>query len=169
MPGEYDPHRMVAEAFKAAGLPCARIPVCPAQAHRLFLGGVGVEIKKGRPNARELLRQVSAILACDGSSRRIVVARKKVHAAARAFWASVTNVSPRPLCKCCRELSFYLRDAPVDGIYGTCSYNRKSRVVDDQGRALRHRACQAPLPAATGAAGAWRFTAHRRVVATSTG
>ena len=41
---------------------------------------------------------------------------------------------------------FYLRDAPVDGhIYGTLSYNRKSRTLDDQGRALRHRACQAPL------------------------
>ena len=94
MPGEYDLHRMVAEAFKAAGLPCAHeYRLAPHRRIDFFLGGVGVEIKKGRPNARELLRQVERYLACDELKEIVVVTQKDTPLPARVLGKRVTSVS----------------------------------------------------------------------------
>lgn len=94
MPGEYDLHRMVAEAFKAAGLPCAHeYRLAPHRRIDFFLDGVGVEIKKGRPNARELLRQVERYLACDELAEIIVVTQKVTPLPARVLGKRVTCVS----------------------------------------------------------------------------
>ena len=75
---------------------------CPAQhEYRLaprrridfFLDGVGVEIKKGRPNARELLKQVERYLACDELKEIIVVTQKDTPLPARVLGKRVTCIS----------------------------------------------------------------------------
>ena len=58
-----------------------------------LVGGVGVEIKKGRPNARDLLRQVERYLACDELAEIIVVTQKDTPLPARVLGKRVTSVS----------------------------------------------------------------------------
>ena len=53
----------------------------------------GVEIKKGRPNARELLRQVERYLACDELAEIIVVTQRVTPLPARVLGKRVTSVS----------------------------------------------------------------------------
>ena len=94
MPGEYDLHRLVAEALKAAGLPCIHeYRLAPRRRLDFFIGGVGVEIKKGRPNARELLKQVERYLACDELREIIVVTQKDTPLPARVLGKRVTCIS----------------------------------------------------------------------------
>lgn len=94
MPGEYDLHRLAAEAFKAAGLPCEHeYRLAPRRRIDFFLEGVGVEIKKGRPNARELLKQVERYLACDELKEIVVVTQKDTPLPARVLGKRVTCIS----------------------------------------------------------------------------
>ena len=94
MPGEYDLHRLAAEAFNAAGLPCAHeYRLAPRRRIDFFLEGVGVEIKKGRPNARELLKQVERYLACDELKEIVVVTQKDTPLPARVLGKRVTCIS----------------------------------------------------------------------------
>ena len=94
MPGEYDLHHLVAEALRAAGLPCAHeYRLAPRRRIDFFVGGVGVEIKKGRPNARDLLRQVERYLACDELAEIIVVTQKDTPLPARVLGKRVTCIS----------------------------------------------------------------------------
>ena len=94
MPGEYDLHRLVAEALKAAGLPCIHeYRLAPRRRIDFFIGGVGVEIKKGRPNARELLKQVERYLACDELREIVVVTQKDTPLPARVLGKRVTCIS----------------------------------------------------------------------------
>ena len=61
---------------------------------------------------------------------------------------------------------FYLRDAPVDGhIYGTLSYNRKSRTWTIKAEPCVTELAKRLFPGCDGRGrGVARFTAHRRVV-----
>ena len=94
MPGEYDLHRLVAEALKAAGLPCIHeYRLAPRRRIDFFVGGVGVEIKKGRPNARDLLLQVRRYLEADELKEIIVVTQKDTPLPARVDGKRVTNIS----------------------------------------------------------------------------
>ena len=94
MPGEYDLHQMVAGALRAAGISCEHeYRLAPRRRIDFFAGGVGVEIKKGRPNARELLRQVERYLACDELAEIVVVTQKVTPLPARVLGKRVTNVS----------------------------------------------------------------------------
>ena len=94
MPGEYDLHRLVAEALKAAGLPCIHeYRLAPRRRIDFFLEGVGVEIKKGRPNARELLKQVERYLACDELKEIVVVTQKDTPLPAYVLGKRVTCIS----------------------------------------------------------------------------
>ena len=93
-PGEYDLHRMVAEAFQAAGLPCEHeYRLAPRRRIDFFVGGVGVEIKKGRPNARDLLMQVRRYLECDQLREIVVVTQRDTPLPARVLGKRVTCVS----------------------------------------------------------------------------
>ena len=80
--------------FKAAGLPCEH-EYRPRPARRIdfFLDGVGVEIKKGRPNARELLKQVERYLACDELKEIVVVTQKDTPLPAYVLGKRVTCIS----------------------------------------------------------------------------
>ena len=93
-PGEYDLHRMVAEAFQAAGLPCEHeYRLAPRRRIDFFVGGVGVEIKKGRPNARDLLMQVRRYLECDQLREIVVVTQRDTPLPARVLGKRVICVS----------------------------------------------------------------------------
>ena len=93
-PGEYGLHRMVAGALKAAGLPYIHeYRLAPRRRIDFFVDGVGVEIKKGRPNARDLLSQVERYLACDELAEIIVVTQKDTPLPARVLGKRVTSIS----------------------------------------------------------------------------
>ena len=94
MPGEYDLHRMVAEAFKAAGLPCAHeYRLAPHRRIDFFLDGVGVEIKKGRPDPAALRRQLDRYAACQGVEALVVLTERAVPLPARLHGKPVRGVA----------------------------------------------------------------------------
>ena len=77
VPGEYDIHAMIAAALNDAGLafeheyklaPRCRIDFC--------VGRVGIEVKKGRPAASDLLRQLRRYLASPALDGVIVVTQR---------------------------------------------------------------------------------------------
>ena len=78
-PYEVDIHRMVGEALAAGGLSFqheARI----GKGCRIdyLIGGVGVEIKKGKPIPATLLRQLTRYAACETVDALIVVTQRSV-------------------------------------------------------------------------------------------
>ena len=92
--GEYDLHRLVGETLAAAGIAAEHEKKLAPRCRIDFLcGGVGVEIKKGRPNARELLKQVERYLACDELREIIVVTQKDTPLPARVLGKRVTCIS----------------------------------------------------------------------------
>ena len=94
VPYEADLHLRVGECLRAAGLPAVHEALlAPGCRIDYLVGGVGVEIKKGRPNARELLRQVERYLACDELKEIVVVTQKVTPLPARVLGKRVTNVS----------------------------------------------------------------------------
>jgi hypothetical protein len=57
--GEYDLHALVADAFKEAGIPFLHEERLGPRCRIDFLAGtVGIEVKKGRPERKQLLRQM---------------------------------------------------------------------------------------------------------------
>lgn len=63
-PGEYDLHRLVAEALKAADLHYRHeVALGPRCRIDFLVGNVGIEIKKGHVNARRLRAQAEKYLA----------------------------------------------------------------------------------------------------------
>ena len=93
-PGEYDLHHLVAEALRAAGIPYRHeYRLAPRRRIDFFVDGVGVEIKKGRPNARDLLLQVRRYLEADELKEIIVVTQKDTPLPARVDGKRVTNIS----------------------------------------------------------------------------
>lgn len=72
---ESDIHQTVEKQLQKAGLPYlheARIgPGCRID---YLVGNVGIEIKKGRPDAARLKRQLARYAACDGVAALVVLA-----------------------------------------------------------------------------------------------
>ena len=71
---EMDIHHHVLQALETNGIPCiheARI----SKGCRIdyLAGGVGIEIKKGKPREKQLIRQLERYLACDALESMIVV------------------------------------------------------------------------------------------------
>ena len=93
-PGEYDLHRMVAEAFQAAGLPCEHeYRLAPRRRIDFFVGGVGVEIKKGRPDPAALRRQLDRYAACGGVEALVVLTERAVPLPGRLHGKPVRGVA----------------------------------------------------------------------------
>ncbi|MDL2317552.1 hypothetical protein LJC74_00470 [Eubacteriales bacterium OttesenSCG-928-A19] len=72
---EYDLHALVTEALALHGLPC-RHEAQLAPRHRIdvLCGAVGVEIKKGRPSAAALIKQLEGYAQSDAIEALVLVA-----------------------------------------------------------------------------------------------
>ena len=76
-PEEYDIHAQVAEALGAAGIAFAHeYRLAPRCRIDFKAGGVGIEVKKGRPAAAALRKQLQRYLASDELEAIIVVAQR---------------------------------------------------------------------------------------------
>lgn len=76
-PEEYDIHTAVAEALAGAGLVCAHeYRLGPRCRIDFTVGRVGIEVKKGRPAAARLTRQLNRYLESDALDGVIVVAQR---------------------------------------------------------------------------------------------
>lgn len=74
---EYDLHALVSQALQAAGLPVRHEAVLAPRRRIDFLcGGIGVEIKRGRPSAAPLLRQLSGYAASEAIQALVLIAER---------------------------------------------------------------------------------------------
>ena len=77
--GEYDLHRLVMAALEEAGIPYLHEYVLgPRCRIDLMCGGVGVEVKRGRPERGRLIAQLSRYAASPEVRGLIVVAERSV-------------------------------------------------------------------------------------------
>ncbi|MCL1963649.1 MAG: hypothetical protein FWF69_01125 [Firmicutes bacterium] len=74
---EYDLHALVLEALDNARLPYRHeAPVAPRCRIDFLCGGVGVEVKRGRPSPTPLLKQLAAYALSDAISALVLVAER---------------------------------------------------------------------------------------------
>lgn len=77
--GEYDLHRLVMDALAAQGIPCEHeVPLAPRCRIDLMCGGVGIEIKRGKPVRGRLKEQLTRYAQCDGVESLILVVERSV-------------------------------------------------------------------------------------------
>lgn len=77
--GEYDLHRLVMEALAAQGISVEHeVSLAPRCRIDLMCGGVGIEIKRGKPVRGRLMEQLRRYAACPQVKSLIVVAERSV-------------------------------------------------------------------------------------------
>lgn len=75
--GEYDLHRLVAQALEAAGIPYRHeAPVGKGRRIDFLCGDVGIEIKRGRPAPGRLAAQLAGYLESPAVAGVILVAER---------------------------------------------------------------------------------------------
>jgi hypothetical protein len=78
-PGEYDIHCLIESALSRAGISCAHeYRLAPRCRIDFFVGGVGIEVKKGRPARAALERQLKRYLASGELEALVVVTQRAV-------------------------------------------------------------------------------------------
>ena len=76
-PGEYDIHAQIADALTAAGLDFQHeYKLAPRCRIDFIVGRVGIEVKKGRPVASALTKQLRRYLASDALDAVVVVTQR---------------------------------------------------------------------------------------------
>ncbi|MBR2718223.1 MAG: hypothetical protein IKB78_02865 [Clostridia bacterium] len=77
--GEYDLHRLVMDALEDKGLaPEHEVTLAPRCRIDLMCGGVGIEIKRGKPQRSRLVEQLTRYARCDRVEELILVAERSV-------------------------------------------------------------------------------------------
>ena len=77
--GEYDLHRLCAEALQSAGLPCVHeYRLGPGRRIDLLCGRTGVEIKRGKPDSRRLILQLRRYAQSEELDAIVVVCERHV-------------------------------------------------------------------------------------------
>ena len=77
--GEYDLHRLVMDALAAQGIPCKHeVSLAPRCRIDLMCGGVGIEIKRGKPVRGKLVEQLTRYARCQQVEALILVAERSV-------------------------------------------------------------------------------------------
>ena len=77
--GEYDLHRLVMDALEARGIAVEHeVPLAPRCRIDLMCGGVGIEIKRGKPQRARLVEQLTRYARCDRVEELILVAERSV-------------------------------------------------------------------------------------------
>ena len=75
--GEYDLHRLVEQALDEAGIPWRHEVKLGSRCRiDLMAGGVGIEIKRGRPERGRLLEQLSRYAACPEVQALVLVVER---------------------------------------------------------------------------------------------
>lgn len=78
--GEYDLHRLVMEALADAGLPFEHeVRLAPRCRIDLMCGGVGIEVKRGRPEPSRIRKQLARYAACEGVEGLILVTERTIY------------------------------------------------------------------------------------------
>lgn len=79
MPGEYDLHAMVAAALDEAGLEYGHeYRLAPRCRLDFMCSGVAIEVKKGRPQSAELIRQLGRYMEHEAVREMVVVTQRRV-------------------------------------------------------------------------------------------
>ena len=78
--GEYDLHTLVRAALTDAGIPCAHeVPLAPrCRIDLVCPGGIGIEIKRGQPDRKRIVMQLTRYAACEQISSLILVTERTV-------------------------------------------------------------------------------------------
>lgn len=78
--GEYDLHDLVRASLAEAEIPCAHeVPLAPrCRIDLLCLGGIGIEIKRGQPDRKRIVMQLTRYAACGQISSLILVTERTV-------------------------------------------------------------------------------------------
>ena len=78
--GEYNLHTLVRASLAEAGIPCAHeVPLAPrCRIDLLCPGGIGIEIKRGQPDRKRILAQLTRYAACAQISSLILVTERTV-------------------------------------------------------------------------------------------
>lgn len=77
--GEYDLHRLVMDALDASGIPWEHeVRLAPRCRIDLMCGGVGIEIKRGRPEPARIRAQLAKYAACPQVKALILVSERTV-------------------------------------------------------------------------------------------
>lgn len=76
---ETDIHQWVGKRLAEAGLPCQHeARLAPGCRIDFLVGSVGIEIKKGKPDADSLRRQLARYAACDAVEALVVLTQRSV-------------------------------------------------------------------------------------------
>lgn len=77
--GEYDLHRLVMDALDAAGIPWDHeVRLAPRCRIDLMCGGVGIEVKRGKPDPARIRAQLARYAACGQVEALVLVTEKTV-------------------------------------------------------------------------------------------
>lgn len=77
--GEYDLHRLVMDALDAAEIPWTHeVRLAPRCRIDLMCGGVGIEVKRGKPDPARIRAQLAKYAECDQVESLILVTEKTV-------------------------------------------------------------------------------------------
>lgn len=77
--GEYDLHRLVMDTLAARGIPVQHeVPLGPRCRIDLMCGGVGIEIKRGKPARARLVEQLTRYARCQQITALVLVAERSV-------------------------------------------------------------------------------------------
>ena len=77
--GEYDLHRMALDALHARGISCEHeVPFAQRCRIDLMCGGVGIEIKRGKPQRARLMEQLTRYAQCEQVEELILVVERSV-------------------------------------------------------------------------------------------
>ena len=78
--GEYDLHDLVRASLAEAEIPCAHeVPLAPrCRIDLLCPGGIGIEIKRGQPDRKRIVMQLTRYAACGQISALILVTERTV-------------------------------------------------------------------------------------------
>lgn len=78
--GEYDLHTLVRASLADAGIPCAHeVPLAPrCRIDLVCPGGIGIEIKRGQPDRKRIVMQLTRYAACEQISSLILVTERTV-------------------------------------------------------------------------------------------
>lgn len=80
MPGEYDLHSMIAAALDDAEIPYEHeYRLAPRCRLDFMCAGVAVEVKKGRPNGPDLVRQLTKYMEKPEVKEMVAVVQKRVN------------------------------------------------------------------------------------------